>query len=457
MNMDSSTIVAISTPFGVGGIGLVRISGKDARLIASKVFQPVSHRTVENVSGFSAIYGRVFDSFSDIDEAVATVYKSPKSYTGEDVVELSCHGGTYAVSRVLRACISAGAKLAQAGEFTKRAFLNGKLNLTEAEAVIDLITAQSGQAMRAALSAKEGVLSNKVAEIRNSLVSSAGHLAAWVDYPEEEIDEITDERLLTELSSVENELKILLSSYDTGRIIREGIDTAIIGRPNVGKSTLMNLLAGFDRSIVTDIPGTTRDIVEDIIRLDDVVLKLADTAGIRETDDPIEILGVKLSKKRLQTADLILCVFDSSEQLSADDKELLSLIKNRPAIAVINKSDLERCLEIEEITASVSDVVEISALKGTGRDDLAIAIKSVIGLNHIDASAPILANERQRQAVELTITAVEEAIATLKASYTLDAVSVCIDVAIDRLLELTGERATVEVVNEVFSHFCVGK
>lgn len=455
--MENQTIAAISTPLAVGGIGIIRVSGTHAKAVVKGLFHPVGKRTLDTVSGFSAIYGRVFDADGDIDEVVVTVYHAPKSYTGENIVEISCHGGIYVMQRILRACIHEGATLAEAGEFTKRAFLNGKMNLTEAEAVIDLITAQSGQAVKAALSARDGVLSKKVASITKVLIEAAGHLAAWVDYPEEDIEEVTNARLLEDLQSVYIQLKVLLSSYDTGRIIKEGVDTAIIGKPNVGKSTLMNLLAGFDRSIVTDIPGTTRDVVEDVIRLDDVVLNLADTAGIRETNDPIELLGVTLSRKKLISAGLVLAVFDSSSVLGEDDKELLALLSDRPSIAVINKTDLDKKIDVDFIQKKIPHIVEISALLGEGQDKLAETIKEVLGLHHIDALAPILANERQRAAVEYAMAGVVDGISALKADYTLDAVSVCIDVAVDRLLELTGERATNEIVNEVFAHFCVGK
>lgn len=455
--MENQTIAAISTPLAVGGIGIIRVSGTHAKAVVKGLFHPVGKRTLDTVSGFSAIYGRVFDADGDIDEVVVTVYHAPKSYTGENIVEISCHGGIYVMQRILRACIHEGATLAEAGEFTKRAFLNGKMNLTEAEAVIDLITAQSGQAVKAALSARDGVLSKKVASITKVLIEAAGHLAAWVDYPEEDIEEVTNARLLEDLQSVYIQLKVLLSSYNTGRIIKEGVDTAIIGKPNVGKSTLMNLLAGFDRSIVTDIPGTTRDVVEDVIRLDDVVLNLADTAGIRETNDPIELLGVTLSRKKLISAGLVLAVFDSSSVLGEDDKELLALLSDRPSIAVINKTDLDKKIDVDFIQKKIPHIVEISALLGEGQDKLAETIKEVLGLHHIDALAPILANERQRAAVEYAMAGVVDGISALKADYTLDAVSVCIDVAVDRLLELTGERATNEIVNEVFAHFCVGK
>lgn len=457
MSLKATTIAAISTPLAVGGIGVIRISGNQARQIASKVFAPVSRREICTVSGYTALYGRVFDQEGDIDDAVATVFISPRSYTGEDVVELSCHGGLYLVQRVLRAVLNAGAVLAEAGEFTRRAFLNGKLSLTQAEAVMDLISAQGEQAARSALSTRDGVLFRKIAGITKGLLETAAHLSAWVDYPDEEIPEITDTEILTSLQSAKKQLAQLLSTFDVGRVIKEGVETAIVGRPNVGKSTLMNLLAGFQRSIVTDIPGTTRDIVEDTVNVGGAILRLADTAGLRETDDVVESVGVELARKKLETAGLILAVFDSSEKLSQEDMRLIESMKNRPAIAIINKSDLERKIDADFIEQNISHTVYTSAQSGQGVDVLAKTITDVLGLFHFDSSSAIIANERQRCCAQRAKISVDEALDALNSCFTFDAVNVCIDDAIAALLELTGERASEAVVNEVFSNFCVGK
>lgn len=452
-----STIAAISTPLAVGGIGIVRVSGPDALSIASQVFRPAGRRDIPSMKGFTSAYGRIFDGDGEVDEAILAVYRAPKSYTGEDVVELSCHGGVYVLQRVLRAVLEQGAVLAGPGEFTKRAFLNGKVNLTQAEAVMDLISSQNKNATRAALSARDGVLSQRVQEIEKILLGLAGHLAAWVDYPEEDIEEVEAEPLLHSLENCRGELDALLSTYDLGRILREGVDTAIIGRPNVGKSTLMNLLAGYQRSIVTDIPGTTRDVVEDVIRLEDVVLNLADTAGIRSTDDPVESVGVDLARRRMENSGLVLAVFDSSDPLASEDRELLEALKGRPAVAILNKTDLPRQVEREEIAQYIPHVVEVSAAQGEGMDSLSQAIREVLSLHQLDGSAPILANERQRSCILRARSAVEDAIQAVGSSMTLDAATVCIDEALGALLELTGERATDAVVGQVFSQFCVGK
>lgn len=453
----TDTIAAISTPLAAGGLGVVRISGPQAKAVAARVFRPVGRRTIENVPGFSAIYGRVFEGERPIDEAIATVYTAPKSYTGEDVVELSCHGGVYIMRQVLRACLAAGARAAQAGEFTKRAFLGGKMTLTQAEAVMDLIAAQGQQASQAALSARDGAIFQAVSSIRSRLVTLSGQLAAWVDYPEEDIPQVDPSVLLASLVACCREMDRLLESYDTGRILREGVETVIAGRPNVGKSTLMNLLSGVEKSIVTDIPGTTRDIVEEQVMVGDLILNIADTAGLRRTSDPVEQIGVALANKRLENSYLVLAVFDSSQPLDEEDRRLLEAVRGRPCVAVVNKTDLGSVLNMEEIRSHVPLVVEMSAKEKEGVLPLQEAIAQALHLCAGDSGAAILANERQRECLIASRGSLQDAVAALEMGTTLDAVDVCIDQAIDHLLQLTGERATQAVVDEVFSHFCVGK
>ena len=276
---ENATIAAISTAQGEGGVGVIRISGSDAVKIADRVFQNINDRRLSSLKGYTAAFGKIIAENEPIDEAVALVFRAPHSYTGEDVVELSCHGGIYITQQVLRAVLDAGAVPAQAGEFTKRAFLNGKIDLTEAESVIDIISAKNRSAARAALSVKEGVLRRRITKVKDSLLSLAAHLSAWADYPEEDIAEVTDDMILSTCSDAQKELQSLLSTYDSGQAVKQGIDTVIAGRPNVGKSTLMNLLSGSEKSIVTEIPGTTRDIVEDTVVAGDVILRLSDTAA----------------------------------------------------------------------------------------------------------------------------------------------------------------------------------
>lgn len=451
------TIAAVATPHSAGGIGIIRISGDDAVKIASRVFRCADGGSLESARGYTARYGRVFDSEGDIDEAVALVFRAPKSYTGENVVELSCHGGLAVVSRALRSVIAAGAKLAEAGEFTKRAFLNGKIDLTEAEAVMGIISANSEQAARAALSVRDGVLSRKTDGICTRLINSSAHMAAWVDYPEDDLPELDMQALSASLKECLGELNSLLAGYDGGRAVLEGVPAVIAGRPNAGKSSLMNFLSGRERSIVTPVAGTTRDIVEETVRLGDVLLRLADTAGLRETDDLVESIGVGRAKELLTRAELIFAVFDLSSDFTEEDAELCRLCENRKAIAVLNKSDLAAKMDTSVIEKSFAAVVTFSAETGEGAENLRAAAEKLLGADGFDPSAPFLENERQRDCCKRAAENLGEAVSALECGMTMDAVNVLIDCACDALLEMTGKKAGEEVLSAVFSRFCVGK
>lgn len=451
------TIAAIATPQAAGGIGIIRLSGDEALKIADKVFVAVSGKKLQNSKGYRAYFGHVYDGEQAVDEVVSLVFKAPHSYTGEDVVELSCHGGLYVLQRVLRTVFAAGAVPAEAGEFTKRAFLNGRMDLAEAESVMGLIAAQGDAAARAALSAMEGSLSNKMKEICQMLVSYAAHMSAWVDYPDEDIPDLQTEAMLPDLENAKQVLGNLLSKFDAGQAVTQGVDTAIVGRPNVGKSTLMNLLTGSQRSIVTSYAGTTRDIVEDTVRLGGLLLHLADTAGIRDTEDPVEQIGVQLAKKRMERAGLVLAVFDSSEPLGEEDRELLENCKEKPCIAIVNKADLDTKLDIDEVKNSIPRVVTISAETGEGYDALSEEVQQMLGTADFDPAAPMLATERQRECCVRAEECITEAIDAINFGMTMDAVNVSLDGAIEALLELTGQKAAEAVVDEVFAQFCVGK
>lgn len=455
--MSEKTVAAISTAQGEGGIGVIRISGDDALEIADKIFKNVNGRKVTDMKGYTAAFGKICNNGEEIDEAVALVFRAPNSYTGEDVVELSCHGGVFITKQVLRAALSAGAVPAQAGEFTKRAFLNGKIDLTEAEAVIDIISAKSTSAARAALFAKDGVLRKKINSVKDDLLSLAAHLSAWADYPEEDIAEVTDDMIFDTCNKAITALEKLLSSYDSGQAVKQGIDTVIAGKPNVGKSTLMNLLSGCERSIVTDIPGTTRDIVEDTVVVGDVILRLSDTAGLRETDDTVEKIGVDRARKRLEECGLLLAVFDNSRELDSEDIELLESAKNVPAVAIINKTDLEQKLDINYISNIISNIVYVSAKSGEGHEELVKAVEKIAGTENLNPSEGILSNERQRLAVSNALSSIKEAKDALSLGMTFDAVTVSLEDAISQLLELTGEKASDEIIDRVFHNFCVGK
>lgn len=455
--MNEKTIAAISTAQGEGGIGVIRISGEKALETADKIFKNINNKKITEMKGYTAAFGKICHNGEEIDEAVALVFRAPHSYTGEDVVELSCHGGIYLTKQVLRAALSAGAYPAQAGEFTKRAFLNGKIDLTEAEAVIDLISAKSKSAARAALFVKDGALRKKIDGVKNDLLSLVSHLSAWADYPEEDIAEVTDDMISDTCKNSVAALEKLLASYDSGQAVKQGIDTVIAGKPNVGKSTLMNLLSGCEKSIVTDIPGTTRDIVEDTVLVGDVILRLSDTAGLRETEDAVEKIGVDRARKRLTQCGLLLAVFDKSRELDDEDKALLDSAKDVPSIAIINKTDLEQKLEISYISDNISKIVYISAVNGEGHEELVKAVEEIAGTANLNPSEGILSNERQRLAVSNALNSIKEAENALSFGMTFDAVTVSLEDAISELLELTGEKTSDEVIDRVFHNFCVGK
>lgn len=452
-----STICAIATPMALGGISVIRISGEKAIEIGVSVFSTANGQDVEKMEGYTCAYGKIISDGVEIDDGIITVFRAPRSFTGEDVCEISCHGGIYVTKQVLRAIIKNGAVPAQAGEFTKRAFLNGKMSLTQAEAVMDVISAQGEQALRAAVSSHEGALYSRIRKITDKLVSILGELAAWVDYPEEDLPDIELSTLKASLEECIAELNKLLQSYDSGRILREGIDTAIVGKPNVGKSTLMNLLLGYERSIVTDIEGTTRDIVEESARIGEIVLRLSDTAGIHDTEDIIEGVGVNLAKKKISEADLIIAVFDNSRKLTDEDFSVIESVKEKACIAVLNKTDLESEVDINVLKEYFNYVIEISAKNNTGIEELKSALEEIFRLNQFDATSGIIANERQKQCVEEARKYLVSANDVLTMGETYDAVTVLIDKAADALLELSGEKATEAVVNDVFSRFCVGK
>ena len=454
----SNTIAAVATPMGTGGIGVIRISGAQSVTIAERVFRAVNGRKISDLDGYTALYGHIIKDGEMIDEAVALYFKAPHSYTGEDVIELSVHGGQYIVSTVLRTVLENGARLAENGEFTRRAYENGKLDLTEAEAVMALISAKSENARRAAMAAKNGTVSRKIAEIRDFLVNCASDLAAYTDYPDEDLDNLESGIFKENLIKSRDMLAKLLDNYDSGKMLREGIDTVIVGSPNVGKSTLMNLLSGENRVIVTDIPGTTRDIVEETVTLFDLTLRLSDTAGIRITDDMAEAIGVEKALSKLETAQLILAVFDASKYITDADTALLEKCAGRPVVVLMNKTDLVENVQADEKIARFNfPIINISALSTDSLPALHDVIMRVCALHEISDDEPMLQTERQRSLAQNAHTAVCEAIDALNSGFTLDAAGVCLDSALAELLLLTGERVTNTVADDLFRRFCVGK
>ncbi len=454
---DLSAIAAISTPLGTGGVGIIRISGKNATEIVDKIFISVNGKKLASSKGYRAYFGKIYDGNTAVDEVICLVFRAPHSYTGEDVVEINCHGGVFLLKKILRLVLSNGAIAASPGEFTKRAFLNGKLDLSEAESVMTLISAQGEQGANAAFNQLEGKLSRKIEGINSSLLSLAAHIAAWVDYPDDEIENLGEDEVHSVMFNAKSEITSLLKSFDSGMAITNGVEAAIVGKPNVGKSTLMNLLTGYDRSIVTEIEGTTRDVVEETVNLNGCILRISDTAGMRETGDVVEKLGVERSRKKLERAAIVFAVFDVSKPLSEEDIELIEKCKNKNVIPILNKTDLDTCLDVDYIKKSLGSPLFISAKNGDGYNELCDRVAELMGTKNFDTTSAMLVNERQRLCCEKANEALKDALEASEAGLTPDAIGVCIDDAIAALLELTGQKASEAVVDEVFKQFCVGK
>lgn len=451
-----TTVAAVATPSGHGGLGTVRISGQNAFLIADKVFCSASNKKIVETAGYHALFGEVQSDGKTIDEAVVLVFRAPKSYTGENVVEISVHGGDFVVNRVLRAVLDAGAVLAEPGEFTKRAYLNGKMDLAQAEAVMDIISAEGEQALKAGFEAHGGAVTRKCLEIKEKMTFAAATVAAYHDFPDEEPEFSGIDKLDSRLQEIKDDLAKLVSDYDVGRMVRNGINTVIIGPPNAGKSTLMNLLSGYEKSIVTPVAGTTRDVVEETVNLGNVTLKLCDTAGIRETEDTVEKIGVERSRSKMDAADLVLAVFDGSQDLTAEDEVLLDSLNREISLVIFNKSDKGTPDTVTAETRGLRSVV-MSADRGIGLDELQEKIMQLTKTANLDGKAAVYLNERQRNCAKRSLMCIDEAIDCAAQGFTVDAVGVLIDDALSALMEITGERVTVEVANEVFKRFCVGK
>ena len=446
--MSERTIAAVATPPGEGSVGVIRISGEKAIEIADSVFFAVSDKPLFVLKGYTAAYGEIRDGETVLDDAVALVFKAPKSYTGEDVVEISVHGGALILRDTLRLLYKKGAFPAEPGEFTKRAFLNGKTDLARAESIMGLISAKNESQLRLSRAAHLGKISEKIDGIISRLTSADAAIAVYSDYPDEEIEGLDRESFLSSLKACADETEQMLSTYNAGRVLREGIETVIVGKPNVGKSTLMNMLSGAERSIVTEVAGTTRDVIEDTVTVGDIMLRLADTAGIRDTDDRVESIGVELAKRRIELADLVLAVFDIT-------KQLLELVKHKNTVVILNKSDMGSNADISAFTGFRTVVT--SAVNGGGYEALCSTIADIAGTAGLDPESAVLINERQRACAERALDGINEAITALNDGNTVDAVGVCVDDALAALLELTGRRVTNEVSDEIFKKFCVGK
>lgn len=453
-----SAICAISTALSEGAISVVRISGDGAINVAERIFRPVGGISVMDMSGYTCAYGTVVDGDERVDDAVLTVFRAPHSYTGEDVAEISCHGGVFVTQKIMRLCCENGASPASRGEFTKLAFMNGKLSLTQAESVMDIISAQGDLTLRSANLTREGALFRRIDEVRQRLIKLLGELSAWVDYPEEDLPEVESSKMKETLGSCAAAVEKLIRDYDNGMLLKRGIPSVIAGKPNVGKSTLMNLLLGYERAIVTDIAGTTRDVLEETVRIGDVTLRLSDTAGLRETSDEVEKIGVELARKKLGESALTIAVLDGSNTPDDEDRRLITDIREsgRRAIVLINKSDIGISEECRSLCEGMKYVIELSAKTGNGRERLEQAVGEMFAAAGDDDSL-IFVNERQKYCLDRAAANFAAANEAIDLGMTLDAVTISIGEAAAALAELTGEKITDSVVDEIFSKFCVGK
>lgn len=454
-----TTVAAISTAEGKGGIGVVRISGPDAFAVADRVFQPMQGGGFAEMAGYTAKLGHVTDKNGKrLDQCIGLCFRAPRSYTGEDVAELQCHGGEAVTQAVLRAVLDAGAEPAGRGEFTRRAYLSGRISLTEAEAVMDIISASSLQGQRAAVNLADGALAKEADALRGEILKIQTQIAAEIDFPEEDVEEADRSEIEAGVSELAQRLGKLISGYDAGQKLLRGVPAAIVGSPNVGKSTLLNRIAGYEKAIVSGEAGTTRDVLEEQVTLGGVSLILADTAGIRaEAGGEIERIGIGLARKKLEQSSLILAVFDASRPLNDDDRALMADLAGRPVLAVINKCDLADAGSAAEVEAAFPRCVRLSAKEPSALDTLSAAVAEFLGTAHFDADAPLLANERQRGCAVRAADAVGEASASLFAGETLDVCYALLDEALGALYELSGEDASEEVIDAVFREFCVGK
>ena len=465
-----NTIAAISTPIGQGGIGIIRISGEKSLEIIKKIFK--SKKNVEEIKSYTIKYGYIYDENELIDEVLVSFFKGPKSYTGEDICEINCHGGNLVIRRILDIVLKNGAKLAEPGEFTKRAFLNGKLDLSQAEAVMDVINSKSIKENKISIQQLEGYLGRKIRTIKEKIIDILVDIEANIDYPEYDLEEVQREKISRVLEESLLELETLENSFEEGKILKEGINTVIVGRPNVGKSSLLNALLKEDRAIVTSIAGTTRDTIEESLTVKGIPLKIIDTAGIRETNDIVEGIGVEKSKKALERADLVLLILDSTEGITTEDKDLLNLIKDKNYIVLINKIDVGTKIVKEDVLKAVQEIsnnenivkdetnriIEISAQEDIGLGKLENIIEEMFNLSKIDINNEIvITNARHKQAVGEAKNKVKNVLESNRSGIPIDMLSIDLQNAIQHLGEITGETVSEDVINGIFKKFCLGK
>ena len=456
------TIAAISTAPGIGGIGIIRLSGKNSFAILDKIFKAKHPEEIENINGYTMKYGKIIDPKNNqiIDEVLVSYFKEPNSYTSENVCEINSHGGMVIVKKILELCLENGARLAEAGEFTKRAFLNGRLDLTQVEAVVDVINAKTEKESRASINQLEGNLSREIKNIKNKILNILTDIEASIDYPEYDIEEVSNNKALGTLEEVENDLNELNKSFENGRIIKDGIKVAIIGKPNSGKSSLLNAIVKEERAIVTDIEGTTRDTIEEYISINGIPFKFIDTAGIRNAENKVEQIGIEKSKKVANESDLIVAMFDNSKELSDEDIDILNFIKDKKSIILLNKTDLgdKDLINSEQIKNTNKKALKISLRSESNLKDFYNLLDNMFGLNEITADNEILiTNVRHKKIIENAIKHVRNAKKDLKDGMPIDIISINIKSILEDLAEITGENVTEDIIKDIFSKFCLGK
>ena len=458
--MEFDTIAAISTPVGEGAISIVRLSGDEAIDIANRLF---TGKNLHEVKSHTLHYGKLIDPATEevVDEVLVSVMKAPKTFTREDVVEINCHGGHVAVKRILELVLENGARLAEPGEFTKRAFLNGRIDLSQAEAVMDIINSKTKQAMKVAVTQLDGKLSRFIKKLRQELIETIAHVEVNIDYPEyDDVEQMSHEMMKEKTKYVHAEIEKLLEVANQGKILREGIKTAIIGRPNVGKSSLLNALVQEERAIVTDIPGTTRDIIEEYVNVRGIPLKLIDTAGIRETKDLVEQIGVERSHKILQEADLVLFMLNYNEELTDDDRKIIDSLKDTNYIVIINKTDLTQKIDLDEVKNLVEDrtVITTSLIKDEGIDQLEKAIAAIFFTKDVYSDdVTLVSNVRHIHLLKRAKSALEDAMNALEMGVPLDMVQIDVRRTWEYLGEIIGDTASESLIDQLFSQFCLGK
>lgn len=460
--MIEDTIAAISTPPGTGGIGIIRLSGKDVFSIVNPIFRGKKNQDLSKVRSHTIHYGYIIDKESKktIDEVLVMVMKAPNTYTKEDIVEINCHGGIVSVRKVLEQVLKMGARLAEPGEFTKRAFLNGRIDLSQAEAVIDIIEAKTDMSLSTAMDQLEGSLSHRIGEIREELLEIMAHIEAAIDYPEYDIEELGYDRVRKRIEEIRANIHRLLDTADSGKILREGVKTAIVGKPNVGKSSLLNALLREQRAIVTNIPGTTRDVLEEYINISGVPFKLIDTAGIRETEDVVEQIGVNRSKEIIESADLIIMILDLSTSLTEEDMYIMNLIENKKKLVLLNKTDLPAKLDKNEIynRFTQNEILEISAKNREDIERLEEILKEMFMTGKINMEESIMiTNLRHKDALIKADECLKDALSTIDMEMPEDCLSIDLTNAYKYLGEITGESVQDDLIQKIFSQFCLGK